>query len=249
MDLVGPLPLSSNKNKYILTIFDQLSRFVVTVPIPDKSAKTVCSSLYSRWISLFGTPDSIRTDAGTEFNNSFLQNMMKRLGVQVKVGTQYNHQSNPVERFHKTLWALLRGKMSNGEQDWEKSLPSVELAYNASVHASTGCSPARGFLGREIELPHLILLPKYNTDQEQDHHDLEADIDRIWDMMRTTDEVRIRRQFRAYSERQEDLQVGDLVYAAVLPPISNSRKLQLRWSGPLVIKDILNNNMIRVEEI
>ena len=147
MDLVGPLPLSSNKNKYILTIFDQLSRFVVTVPIPDKSAKTLCSSLYSRWISLFGTPESIRTDAGTEFNNSFLQNIMKRLGVQVKVGAPYNHQSNPVERFHKTLWALLRDKMSNGEQDWEKSLPSVELAYNASVHASTGCSPARGFLG------------------------------------------------------------------------------------------------------
>ena len=73
--------------------------------------------------------------------------------------------------------------MSNGEQDWEKSLPSVELAYNASVHASTGCSPARGFLGREIELPHLSLLPKYNTDQEQDQHDLEEDIDRIWDMI------------------------------------------------------------------
>ena len=95
----------------------------------------------------------------------------------------------------------------------------------------------------------MSLLPKYNTDQEQDQHDLEEDIDRIWDMMRTTDEVRIRRQFRVYSGRQEDLQVGDLVYAVVLLPISNSRKLQLRWSGPLVIKDILNNNMIRVEEI
>ena len=92
-------------------------------------------------------------------------------------------------------------------------------------------------------------MPKYNTDQEQDQHDLEEDIDRIWDMMRTTDEVRIRRQFRAYSGRQEDLQVGDLVYAAVLRLISNSRKLQLRWSGPLVVKDILNNNMIREEEI
>ena len=92
-------------------------------------------------------------------------------------------------------------------------------------------------------------MPKYNTDQEQDQHDLDEDIDRIWDMMRTTDEVRIRKQFRAYSGRQEDLQVGDLVYAAVLPLISNSRKLQLRWSGPLVIKDILNNNMSRVEEI
>ena len=31
MDLVGPLPLSKNRNKYILTLFDHFSRFVVTV--------------------------------------------------------------------------------------------------------------------------------------------------------------------------------------------------------------------------
>ena len=54
MDLVGPLPLSNNKNKYILTLFDHFSRFVVTVPIPDKSAKTVCSNIYSNWIAMFG---------------------------------------------------------------------------------------------------------------------------------------------------------------------------------------------------
>ena len=47
-----------------------------------------------------------------------------------------------------------------------------------------------------MELPLLSLLPKYNTDQEHDQHDLEEDIDRIWDMLRTTDEVRIREQER-----------------------------------------------------
>ena len=67
--------------------------------------------------------------------------------------------------------------------------------------------------------------------------------------MKCSEEVRIHRQFRAYSGHQEKLQVGDLVYAAVLPPASNSRKLQLRWSGPLWIKEILNENMIKVEEI
>ena len=64
------------------------------------------------------------------------------------------------------------------------------------------------------------------------------------------DDVRIQRQFRAYSAgRQEDLQVGDYVYAAVLPPITNSRKLTIRWSGPLVINRILNETMIEVKEI
>ena len=63
------------------------------------------------------------------------------------------------------------------------------------------------------------------------------------------DNVRIRRQFREYSGRQEDLQVGDYVYAAVLPPMTNSRKLTIRWSGPLVTNKILNETMIEVKEV
>ena len=56
--------------------------------------------------------------------------------------------------------------MANGEQDWEKSIPAVELAYNSSIHAFTGCSPARFFLGREVELPHLSILPKFNNPEQ-----------------------------------------------------------------------------------
>ena len=116
--------------------------------------------------------------------------------------------------------------MANGEQDWEKSIPAIELAYNSSIHASTGCSPARGFLGREVELLHLSILPKLNNPEEHSETcGLEEDMDRVWEEMRVADEVRIRRQFRAYLGHQEDLQVEDYVYAVVLPPIINSRKL------------------------
>ena len=101
-------------------MFDHFSRFVVTVPIPDKSARTVCSNIYAGWIAKFGCPESIRTDAGTEFTSSLLTNMMKKMGVHVKVMHPYNHQSNPVERFHRTLWNLLRAKLANGEQNWKQ---------------------------------------------------------------------------------------------------------------------------------
>ena len=105
----------------------------------------------------------------------------------------YNHQANPVERFHRTLWNLLRAKMANGERDWEHALPSIILAYNAARHASTGCSPARGFLGREVEVPHLSLLPKFdNPEQQMEPCGLEEDMDRVWEEMRMTDDVRIR---------------------------------------------------------
>ena len=63
------------------------------------------------------------------------------------------------------------------------------------------------------------------------------------------DDVRIRRQLQAYSGRQEDLQVGDYVYAAVLPAVTDSRKLSVKWSGPLIIDSIINETMFRVKEI
>ena len=52
LDLVGPLTLSTNKNKYILTMLDQLSLFCVVVPIPNKSAKTVSTAILNHWIAL-----------------------------------------------------------------------------------------------------------------------------------------------------------------------------------------------------
>ena len=56
-------------------------------------------------------------------------------------------------------------EISDGEQDWETTLPAVTLAYNAANHSSTGCSPARGFLGREVDIPHLSILPKLNPEK------------------------------------------------------------------------------------
>ena len=97
--------------------------------------------------------------------------------------------------------------MANGEQDWEKSCPAVELAYNSSIHASTGCSLARFFFGREVELPRLSILPKFNDpEQHLEPCGLEEDMDRVWEEMRVVDEVRIRWQIRAYLGRQKDLQ-------------------------------------------
>ena len=53
IDLVGPITLSNNKNKYILSILDQFSRFVAAVPLPDKSARSVVNAIMTNWISLY----------------------------------------------------------------------------------------------------------------------------------------------------------------------------------------------------
>ena len=92
MDLMVPLTISSNKNKYLLTMMYCFSRFCVVVPIPDKSAKTVSTAIQTHWIALYGTPIKIRTDVGLEFKNSTIVSMMSSLYVKIKVGTPYSHQ-------------------------------------------------------------------------------------------------------------------------------------------------------------
>jgi len=130
IDLVGPITISNNKNKYILSILDQFSRFVAAVPLPDKSARSVVNAIMTNWISLYGAPATIMMDQGKEFDNNLLKSLLNALDVNIKVGFSHNHQSIPVERFHRTLWALLKAKKANGENDWEKSLPTLILAID-----------------------------------------------------------------------------------------------------------------------
>lgn len=48
LDLVGPLPETVENYKYILTIQDHFTRFVMAIPIVNKEADTVANVLIER---------------------------------------------------------------------------------------------------------------------------------------------------------------------------------------------------------
>jgi len=172
------------------------------------------------WISLYGAPATIRMDQGKEFDNTLFKSLLKKFDANIKIGFSHNHQSNPVERFHRTLWALLKAKKANGENDWEKSLPTLILAYNSTQHFSTNSSPARIFLGRDLNIPHLSLLPKFVKNNNPSPHSMEEELYYILYLMRASDNVRLGRQFRSYEKPLDDIQVGDRVYCASLLPLT-----------------------------
>ena len=60
----------------------------------------------------------------------------------------YNPQSNPVERFHKSLGQILRCQMVRVQKDWTKFIGMAAFAYNAKIHDSTNISPFKVFMGR-----------------------------------------------------------------------------------------------------
>ena len=46
IDLVGPLPMTKNGNRYIITLVDYFSKWAEAEALPDKTAESVSSFLY-----------------------------------------------------------------------------------------------------------------------------------------------------------------------------------------------------------
>ena len=63
VDFKGPLP---GKNKYVLFIVDEFSRFPFAFPCKDMSSATVISCL-STLFNIFGFPLYVHSDRGSSF--------------------------------------------------------------------------------------------------------------------------------------------------------------------------------------
>ena len=66
---------SSEGNRFILSVIDHLTRFVILIAIPNKEATTVVRHLVDRVISVFGPPETLHSDQGTEFENQLVKEL------------------------------------------------------------------------------------------------------------------------------------------------------------------------------
>jgi len=62
LDIVGPLPVTQGNSKYILTFQDDLSKYVIAVPIGQQDAETVARAFVKNMVLKYGTPRILQTD-------------------------------------------------------------------------------------------------------------------------------------------------------------------------------------------
>ena len=238
IDLVGPLNVTAEQNRYILTVEDGYSRFSQAFPIRNKEAVTVAKALYDGYISVFGPPYQIYSDNGLEFVNRVLQELADRWQIKKTTSAPYCPHSNLVERFHRTLNQFFRTTVDREELQWDRYLKSAVLAYNTKIHSSTGYTPYRVTFGRECRLPLDLLIPLPGPEPVDMHDYVKAtqnSYKTMFQYIRTNQQNTIKRNAKYYQNTQR-FKVGALVW--YLSPVrinEKPTKFTDNWLGPYTI--------------
>ena len=67
LDIFGPLPETTNGNKYILSLEDRLTRYTVLIPLVNETSNSIIEGLLDYYIYIFSASKTILTDQGSSF--------------------------------------------------------------------------------------------------------------------------------------------------------------------------------------
>ena len=154
MDLLDVSVISAKGYKYILVVCDYFTKYTEAYPLKDKTARSVADALMDIWLPRYGFPMFLHSDQGKEFDNTMIHKLSELLGTVKTKTTPYHPRSDGlVERFNRTLLAMLAMFVSRKHDNWDDLLPFMMLAYNTTVHTTTGFTPYRLVFGEECNLP------------------------------------------------------------------------------------------------
>jgi transposase InsO family protein len=154
MDMLGPLPTTTNGNRYIIVFSDLFTKFTRAFAMPNAEAATVASIFVNNIVLIFGTPTNLLSDQGRNFTSNLFRETCQLLGINQLFTSAYHPQTDgQVERFNATLLNMISHYINTNQDNWDSILAATCFAYNTSIHRSTGETPFFLMFGRDARLP------------------------------------------------------------------------------------------------
>ncbi|GFU79977.1 retrovirus-related Pol polyprotein from transposon 412 [Trichonephila clavipes] len=251
IDACGPLPITSKGNRYLITAICMSSKFPEAIPVSDISSVSVTDALLNIF-SRMGFPREIQCDQGTSFTSALTTEFFERFGILVRHSSVYHPQSNPVERFHRTLKRLLRVLCLDAGSEWDKHLPSILLALRTVSHESTGYTPSELVYGKNLRTPETLVMEHWMEPEEEG--DLVTEyMFKLINRLKRCQEVAINKMEEMQVKRKtwydknavkREFKDGDLVLVLAT---SRANKLAVQWIGPGTILNKISETNYLVE--
>ena len=124
------MPRSHKGHRYILCIIDEVTNYLVTVPIFQARSEEIGEALIENVITKYCIPEYIIMDQDSAFMSSLMTYLFHKFDIKIKTVAPYNHQSLQAEHGIKSLSHILTKHLTNLGQMWTKYLSLATFAYN-----------------------------------------------------------------------------------------------------------------------
>ena len=139
LDIFGPLSETHKGSKYILSIQDKFTRYMVLIPMINEASSTIVEKLLDHYIYIFDAPNTILTDQGQNFLSELIQQFEEALkNKRIKTTALHPQSNGKIERMHSTLLNLINTSMEENKNDWDKNLKLINVAINTIKNQTTG---------------------------------------------------------------------------------------------------------------
>nr|ABL86696.1 putative pol protein [Adineta vaga]ABL86699.1 putative pol protein [Adineta vaga] len=251
MDFHGPLvPTTKNGNRYIISLTDVLSKFIITKAVRDCTASTAAKFVTEEVILKYGTPKCILTDNGTHFTASMMTELFKKIGITHLYSTPYHPMTNgQIERYNATMDAKIAALSNENRTNWDEQLPFVTFNYNTSIHSTTGQVPFEMMYGRSPTLPFDQQQPVVSLTQDPQHsYKLQQYLSTLAEQAKDNilyRQMKYKQRYDRYRTNPTH-KINDLV---LIKTLNRRSKFDIRYEGPFRIIRQLGTKTFIVQHI
>ena len=112
------MPRSYKGHKFILCIIDEVTNYLITVPIYQAKSEEIGEALIENVITNYCIPEYIIMDQDSAFMSSLMTDLLNKFNIKIRTVAPYNHQSLHAEHGIKSLSTIITKHLTNLDQMW-----------------------------------------------------------------------------------------------------------------------------------
>ena len=147
------MPRSHKGHKYIPCIVNEVTHYLITVPIFQAKSEEIGEAVIENVITKYCIPEYIIMDQDSPFMSSLMTYLLNKFAIKIKTVAPYNHQSLQAEHGIKLLSCIPTKHLTNLGQMWPKYLSLATFACNTFNTPNLGnYSPYELTFGRKCKV-------------------------------------------------------------------------------------------------
>ncbi len=256
VDVLGPLPITQSKHRYVVVFTDYLTKWVEAFPIREADSQTIARLFVMEIITRFGAPRKLISDRGTVFMSELSTAIYDFMNIKKMFTTPYHPQTDGLtERFNKTAAQMLTAYVNENQTNWDQILPLSLLAYRTARQSSTRETPFFMTYGRDAFLPLNRIFPSELDDEITESEYTAKLLENLKSAYRTADINET--TAKNAQERNHNIgrvpitfEVNSLVWYYSPKRVKNQvQKLSPLWTGPFIVSQQLSPTVYLLENI